>query len=416
VSKPLTYQDHLDRLQRFGVHLGLERIQALLGELGNPERSFPVVHVAGTNGKGSVCAYLSHMLQTAGYRVGRYTSPHLIDWRERIWVDGRLIATEDLQDCLQQVDKAANRLSLDLGKVTQFEVFTAAAFIYFTQQKIDIGVIEVGLGGRLDATNVFTQPLVSVITGISYDHQEQLGNTLTKIAREKAGILRSGSPLVIAPLSLEARQVVSEVARNLGVSIAVAYPARRLADDTVQWEKMTYQLPLAGDVQLQNSATALQVCRLLQTQGWKMDDQDLMKGIAQTTWAGRCQWIAPDLLIDGAHNPQAAQYLRHHLDQHFPGQSIVWIVGILKSKEAKAILEALIRPVDQVFAVPIPHAVSFGSEELADLTQNLGAHATPCESWQTALQAAPKDAIKVLCGSLYLVGDFLSARSAELPH
>jgi dihydrofolate synthase / folylpolyglutamate synthase len=411
----LSYQDHLDRLQRFGVHLGLERIQALLNELGNPERSFPVVHVAGTNGKGSVCAYLSHMLQTAGYRVGRYTSPHLIDWRERIWVDGALIAAEDLQSCLQRVDEAANRLSPDLGKVTQFEVFTAAAFIYFSQQKIDVGVIEVGLGGRLDATNVFTQPLVSVITGISYDHQEQLGNSLTEIAREKSGILRSRSPLVSAPLNPEARQVVSEVAKNLGIPIAVAYPARRLVGDTVQWEDMTYQLPLSGDVQLQNSATALQVCRLLQAQGWKIADQDLMKGIAQTTWAGRCQWISPDLLIDGAHNPQAAHYLRHYLDQCFSTQPIVWIIGILKSKEAKAILEVLIRPVDQVFTVPVPHAVCFRSEELADMAQKLGACGIPSKNWQTALQSAPKDAIKVLCGSLYLVGDFLSARTAELP-
>jgi dihydrofolate synthase / folylpolyglutamate synthase len=411
----LSYQDHLNRLQRFGIHLGLERIQALLRELGNPEQNFPVIHVAGTNGKGSVCAYLSHMLQTAGYRVGRYTSPHLLDWRERIWVDGALIADEDLQNCLQRVDEAANRLSLDLGKVTQFEVFTAAAFIYFAQQKIDIGVIEVGLGGRLDATNVFAQPLVSVITGISYDHQEQLGNTLTEIAREKSGILRPRSPLVCAPLSLEARQAVSEMAENLGVPIAVAYPARRLGGETAQWEEMTYQLPLPGDVQLQNSATALQVCRLLQTQGWKIADQDLIKGIEQTAWAGRCQWISPDLLIDGAHNPQAAEYLRHYLDQYFPGQPIVWIVGILKSKEAKAILEALIRPADQVFTVPVPHAVSFESEELADLAQNLGAQSIPYAGWQAALQAAPENSIKVLCGSLYLVGDFLSTKTAELP-
>ncbi|MBC7880490.1 MAG: bifunctional folylpolyglutamate synthase/dihydrofolate synthase [Anaerolineae bacterium] len=409
------YQDNLDRLQRFGVHLGLERIQALLTELGNPEQSFPVIHVAGTNGKGSVCAYLSHMLQSAGYRVGRYTSPHLIDWRERIWIDGALIPSEDFQACLQRIDEAANRLSAELGKVTQFEVLTAAAFIYFAQQKIDVGVIEVGLGGRLDATNVFKQPLVSVITGISYDHQEQLGSTLTEIAREKAGILRSGTPLVSAPLGLEARQAVAEMAKRLGVAVTIAYPARRLGGDLAQWEAITYQLPLAGDVQLQNSATALQVCRLLQHQGWKITDQDLTKGIALTTWAGRCQWIEPDLLIDGAHNPQAAQYLRQYLDQGFAEQPIVWIIGILKSKDAKTILSALIRPMDQVFTVPVPDAVCFGSEELADLAQTLGAHATPQESWQVALQNSPKAAIKVLCGSLYLVGDFLSARTAELP-
>ncbi len=409
------YQDNLDRLQRFGVHLGLERIQALLTELGNPEQSFPVIHVAGTNGKGSVCAYLSHMLQSAGYRVGRYTSPHLIDWRERIWIDGALIPSEDFQACLQRIDEAAKRLSAELGKVTQFEVLTAAAFIYFAQQKIDVGVIEVGLGGRLDATNVFNQPLVSVITGISYDHQEQLGSTLTEIAREKAGILRSGTPLVSAPLGLEARQAVAQMAERLGVAVTIAFPARRLIGDLAQWEAITYQLPLAGDVQLQNSATALQVCRLLQHQGWNITDQDLTQGIALTTWAGRCQWIEPDLLIDGAHNPQAAQYLRQYIDQGLTEQPIVWIIGILKSKDAKAILSALIRPMEQVFTVPVPDAVCFGSEALADLAQGLGGRATPFKSWQEAIQAAPKSAKKVLCGSLYLVGDFLSARTAELP-
>lgn len=409
------YQDNLDRLQRFGVHLGLERIQALLAALGNPECRFPVVHVAGTNGKGSVCAYLSHILRAAGYRVGRYTSPHLIDWRERIWIDNFLITSEDLQACLQRVDEVASRLSAVLGTLTQFEVFTAAAFVYFAQQKIDIGVIEVGLGGRLDATNVFPHPLVSVITGIGDDHQEQLGNTIAEIAREKAGILRSGTPLVSAPLSLEARQVVSEVAMHLGVPVIVATPARRLAGDTVQWETVTYQLPLAGDVQLQNSATALQVCRLLQAQGWKITEQEMSQGIVQTTWAGRCQWIERDLLIDGTHNPQAAQYLRQYLDQHFAEQPIVWIVGILKSKNAKAILEALIRPNDQVFTVPVANAVCFGSEELANIAQDFSSSATPFASWQEALQAAPESVVKVLCGSLYLVGHFLSARTAELP-
>lgn len=409
------YQDNLEQLQRFGVHLGLERIKALLAELGNPELDFPVVHVAGTNGKGSVCAYLSHILRSADYRIGRYTSPHLIDWRERIWVDGTLIAPLDLQICLQRVVEAASCLRAQLGEVTQFEMFTAAAFVYFAQEKIDLAVIEVGLGGRLDATNVFAQPLVSVITGISYDHQEQLGHSIAAIATEKAGILRTGTPLVIAPLELEARQVVAEMAKNLGVAVTIAYPARRLVDEMAQWENLTYQLTLSGDVQLQNSATALQVCRLLQIQDWKITDQEMVQGIAQTTWVGRCQWIERDLLIDGAHNPQAAQYLRHYLDQQFVDQPIVWIVGILKSKDAGAILEALIRPKDQVFTVPVPKAVCFESEELAAIAHHLGGLATPFESWQAALEKAPKTSIKVLCGSLYLVGDFLSARTAELP-
>src|SRR6476646_9084330 len=194
----------LNRFGHFGVHLGLERIQRLLAELGNPHQQVPIIHVAGSNGKGSTCAYLSAVLTEAGYRVGRYTSPHLVDWCERICLNEQPIAPEVLAQVLQQVEAA---IAPDQPSPTQFEVITAAMWLYFAQQQVDIAVVEVGLGGRLDATNVCDRPLVSVITSISREHWQRLGPTIADIAGEKAGILKPNCPAVVGPLPPEAQAV-----------------------------------------------------------------------------------------------------------------------------------------------------------------------------------------------------------------
>jgi dihydrofolate synthase/folylpolyglutamate synthase len=195
----------LQPFQHFGVHLGLERIVKLLANLGNPHHQVPIIHVAGTNGKGSVCAYLSSILTEAGYRTGRYTSPHLVDWTERICLNEQPISSEQLCQVLLQVQAAIQQHE---EPPTQFEVITAAAWLYFAQQKVDVAVVEVGLGGRLDATNVCLNPLVTIITSISREHWQVLGPTVADIAREKAGILKSGCPAVIGALPSEAEQVV----------------------------------------------------------------------------------------------------------------------------------------------------------------------------------------------------------------
>jgi len=211
--------------QRFGVHLGLERIQRLLANLGNPQQQVPVIHVAGTNGKGSVCAYLSAVFKEAGYRVGRYTSPHLVDWTERICLNDRPIAPETLQQLLLQVQQA---IRPDEETPTQFEVITAAAWLYFAQVQVDIAVIEVGLGGRLDATNVCDRPSVTIITSISREHWQQLGPTVADIAREKAGILKPNCPAVIGQLPPEAETVVRSRIKELGCPAIFPLPARQI--------------------------------------------------------------------------------------------------------------------------------------------------------------------------------------------
>ena len=216
----------LKSFQHFGVHLGLERIVKLLANLGNPHHQVPVIHVAGTNGKGSVCAYLSSVLTEAGYRTGRYTSPHLVDWTERICLNEQAIASEDLCQILLQVQSAINPQE---ESPTQFEVITSAAWLYFAQQKVDVAVVEVGLGGRLDATNVCKKPLVTVITSISREHWQQLGPTVADIAGEKAGILKAGCPAVIGQLPPDAEKAVRARIQELRCPVYIPQPSREIA-------------------------------------------------------------------------------------------------------------------------------------------------------------------------------------------
>jgi dihydrofolate synthase / folylpolyglutamate synthase len=412
-------------LQRFGVHLGLDRIVNLLANLGNPHHQVPIIHVAGTNGKGSVCAYLSSVLTEAGYRTGRYTSPHLVDWTERICINEQPISSDELSQLLEKVQ---GLIRLEDESPTQFEVITAAAWLYFAQQQVDVAVIEVGLGGRLDATNVCLQPLVTIITSISREHWQQLGPTLADIAREKAGILKQGCPVVAGPLPPEADKVVRSRALELECPIFTPQPARQIATgwaayETIQNSKLIkYPLPLAGQIQLTNSALALTALEILQQQGWQISEEAIINGIAKTQWPGRMQWTTwknHKLLLDGAHNLAAAQVLRQYIDSldavnHEP---VNWVMGMFSDKDHADIFTALLRAGDRLFLVPIP-VESWPGRTSADLHELANLAYTLCPELSdrqihpdlfTALETATSttDDLIVLCGSLYLVGDFL---------
>lgn len=422
----------LQPFQRFGVHLGLDRIHKLLADLGNPHHQVPIIHVAGTNGKGSVCAYLSAVLTEAGYKVGRYISPHLIEWNERICINEQPITTADFQEILLQVKEAIPENTED--SPTQFEAITAAAWLYFAQQKVNVAVVEVGLGGRLDATNVCDSPLVTVITSISREHWQILGPTLADIAKEKAGILKSGCPAVIGQLPSEAKAVVEQRIDELKCPAVWVQPAKKSPHPTssyqgeeseiagrltnwAEYQGIKYPLPLLGDIQLSNSAIALASLQILRDQGWKISDQAITSGMAKTTWQGRLQWTTWKnrlLLIDGAHNPAAAVALRQYVDtQQTP---VTWVMGILSTKDHADIFSALLRPGDQLYLVPVPDHSSADPEDLAILAQNICPELAHCSSYsnlETGLDAAflntpeTRKQLIVLCGSLYLVGHFL---------
>ncbi|MEO0852153.1 MAG: bifunctional folylpolyglutamate synthase/dihydrofolate synthase [Cyanobacteria bacterium J06648_11] len=282
---------YLDSLTHFGIQLGLTRINALLDVLGEPQQQIPIVHVAGTNGKGSVCALVSHAIAAAGYRVGRYTSPHLVDWRERIWVGGESISPEEWRSVLWRVKQASYAYPADLDPPTQFEIVTAAAWLHFRQVAVDIAVVEVGLGGRLDSTNAGIAPCVSAIASIGWDHWQRLGNSLEAIAAEKAGIIRSGIPVVSAPQMPAVREVIAARARELNAPLTVVKPAEAIALDRACWQGKTYPRPLAGTVQLENLAIALQVLETLRQQGWTLPDRAIQVGLAAASWPGRLEWV-----------------------------------------------------------------------------------------------------------------------------
>lgn len=401
----------LQPFQRFGVHLGLERSHKLLADLGNPHQSFPIIHVAGTNGKGSVCAYLSSVLTEAGYQVGRYTSPHLVDWNERICLNEQPISTEALQELLLQVKAAIPEKSED--SPTQFEVITAAAWLYFAQQKVDIAVIEVGLGGRLDATNVCSRPFVTVITSLSREHWQNLGPTLADIAREKAGILKLGCPAVIGQLPPEAKAVVEQRIMELKCSNIWVKPAQQIQENWAEYEGIKYPLPLLGEMQLSNSALAIACLQILQQQGWKIPPAAITNGMLKTKWLGRLQWTTWQnhrLLIDGAHNPAAAIALRQYVDTL--NTPVTWVMGMLSTKDHAEIFEALLRPADRLYLVPVPDHSSADPNSLAILAKNICPELTDCRTYpelDSALNQAivSPEYLVILCGSLYLVGSFL---------
>ncbi len=408
----------LQPFQHFGVHLGLERIVKLLANLGNPHHQVPIIHVAGTNGKGSVCAYLSSILTEAGYRTGRYTSPHLVDWTERICLNEQPISSEQLCQVLLQVQAAIQQ---DEKPPTQFEVITAAAWLYFAQQKVDVAVVEVGLGGRLDATNVCLNPLVTIITSISREHWQVLGPTVADIAREKAGILKSGCPAVIGALPSEAEQVVLTRALELQCPVIAPQPSRQIAPGWAEYQTIDntkfikYPLPLQGQFQLTNSALALAAIEILQTQGWEISEEAIITGMANTKWLGRIQWTTwknHKLLLDGAHNPAAAQVLRDYVNT-LNVKSVSWVMGMLSTKDHGLIFQALLQPNDQLYLVPVPDHSSADPSELAKLAQSICPELSFCCTYPDllpALEAAftSTDNLVILCGSLYLVGHFLA--------
>ena len=404
----------LKPFERFGVHLGLERIEHLLAELGNPHERVPIIHVAGTNGKGSVCAYLSSVLTQAGYRVGRYTSPHLVDWTERICLNEQPISTPALEKVVRQVQQA---IQPGANLPTQFEVITAAAWLYFAQANVDIAVIEVGLGGRLDATNVCSQPLVSIITSISREHWQHLGPTLADIAGEKAGILKPNCPAVVGTLPPEAKAVVASRIEQLRCPVVWAEPAQAFKiqgqDRWARYRGIEYPLPLPGEVQLHNSALAIAALQILQQQGWHVGLESIQAGMAKTRWLGRLQWTSwngRSLLVDGAHNEAAAQALRQYVDTL--DRPVTWVMGILSTKDHAEIFKALLRAGEQLYLVPVPDHSSADPEALATLAQTICPDLKECQTFPdlfsvpSAIDSTNSDLI-VLCGSLYLVGYFL---------
>ncbi len=416
MTYPATVQ-FLYSLQQHGIKLGLETIRALLARVGDPQRRYPVLHIGGTNGKGSTAAMTASMLQAAGHRVGLYTSPHLIDFRERIRVDGAMIPEARVSELVESLRAAAIP---DLAP-TFFEFTTALAFQYFAECRVDVAVLEVGLGGRFDATNVVA-PLVSAITTIGLDHEAYLGSTIEAIAFEKAGIIKPGVPVVLGRMDASARRVIEE--RASAVSAPVYLLDRDFCCDGASTADCGYAgmrrrethlaSPLQGRFQLDNLACALALIELADEAGVKVPDAAVRAGLQQVAWEGRLEVIAhaPTVMVDGAHNPAAAHVLADFLAgwrRTNQAGRITLIVGMMRDKHPQEFLAPLLPVLDTLILTQadLPRA-STGSELralLADVAPAAQVTSTPVDAMALATRsAAPSDLICVT-GSLMLVGE-----------
>jgi len=420
-------------------HFNLAHMRAILHELGNPERRFASVLIAGTNGKGSTAATLASILGAAGHRTGLYISPHLLRVNERIRINGEEISEEQFGDIHQPVEAVARRL-VEAGELpwhpSFFEVLTAMAFDHFAGAGVEIAVLEVGMGGRLDATNV-VEPVVSVITDIALDHQKFLGDTITQIAREKAGIIRPGGVVVTLPQHPEANDVIGSTIAERGARAASAVPyvpplapgahevpgvapngVRTSYPVRVLGEEIVVDSPLVGRHQLRNIALAIAAAVELNQSGFPVTARDIERGIRETRWPGRFQRIAagagsPEIILDVAHNPAGAWALRSTLSEYAGERPLLLVFGVMRDKAVTEIADILFPLAERVIATRAENPRSASPEEIREVTARTGASMETAPTVAAALarawQLVPRGGIVVVTGSIYVVGEALNA-------
>lgn len=416
--------DRIHEFNRFGMVLGLDRMEELLRRLGNPQDDLKVIHVAGTNGKGSVSKYLEEGLSACGYKMGLYTSPYIETFNERIRYDGADISDEDLEYYGQKVVSAAEAMVADgLDSPTEFEVVTAIAFLYFAGRQADITILEVGLGGIGDSTNVVKSPLASVITSISYDHMAQLGSSLAEIAVNKAGIIKTGCPVIANVPQRDAAKIIARKAYAMGSRLYDISGIRAAVfDETPFSQKVSMELyeksysdveiSMVGRHQAENLKTALATLEILRKSGAvKLDREALYEGLKRARQPGRFEVISEDplVIIDGAHNEAGAQALQETMAQHFAGKKILLVAGILADKEIDSIVKFLTKITDHIIVTEPDNPRKLAAEKLAEHVADFGVAAEVVSDVEAAVHRAKELAdgygVILFAGSLYLIGD-----------
>lgn len=432
-EEAINYQQALDYLYSFVDYsltrnfrnspdkFDLGRMAALLDLLRQPHQAYPVIHIAGTKGKGSTAALVASALRVEGYRVGLYTSPHLREFTERIQVNGQPIGTQALADLVDEIKPAVAQIE----RLTTFEITTALGFLYFARQKADVAVVEVGLGGRLDATNVVT-PLVSVITALSMDHMAVLGDTLAKIAFEKAGIIKPGRPVVTAPQRDDALQVIEQVCGQrhsplfeIGREFKFTMQTHSLEGQTFQvWReggaRYDLTIPLLGGHQVENATAAFAALQLAQEQGLKVSDEAIRRGFAEVVWPGRLEILnhEPVVMVDSAHNPDSALRLRQALDDYLPGRPVVMIFGASEDKDVTGMFVELMPRVSRLIATQSIHPRAMPASHLVDLASPyhipaqvvLPVEAALAEAVRIAKADPTGQTVVIAAGSLFIAG------------
>jgi dihydrofolate synthase/folylpolyglutamate synthase len=437
---PENYQEALDYIYSFvdfsrthqenlrPENFDLGRMERFMGLLGHPQHDFPSLHIAGSKGKGSVSAFCASALEQADYKVGLYTSPHLKDFEERMQINRIPIPRTTLVDLVAEIHPAVAQVP----GLTTFEIMTGLAFLYFAREEIQIGVIEVGLGGRLDATNVIT-PLVSVITSLYLDHITILGDTLDKIAREKGGIIKPGVPAVTAPQKSEALQVIRAIAAEQGsplIEVEASYPYQMVSRDldgqafrimaAKDEEPRELFIPLLGDYQVVNAVTAYAALDVLRKQGFPLQESQIRLGFADTRWPARFEILQrdPPVIVDSAHNPAAMEKLRETIDSYFPGQELILVFGISEDKQLDGMYEAILPRTAHLICTKADHPRAMDAEELA---HRAGGFETSVEAvpevaaaLRRALDLVTGDRVVLVAGSIFVAASARIAWFEEL--
>ncbi len=416
---PKTAIEYIHSLGRFSGKPGLHRIRALCAALGNPQDRLRFVHLAGTNGKGSTASMIASALQAAGLRTGLYTSPYLVQFYERIRVDGAMISDDDLTHLSERVTVACESLTLPEGEsIGEFEFTTALAFLYFVEQECDIVVLETGLGGRCDATNVIKNPEVCVITPISLDHTAVLGHTTAVIAGEKAGIFKPGAAVVSADGQPNDVQRVLRLACDAAGAIwfGGAEDCRVLRCDisgsAFVYEEQGYTIAMPGRHQLQNARTALRTLHALRERGWDISTEAMVRGLARARMAGRLERVVdqPLILLDGAHNAAGADALCHAVDELLKMRRLHVVMGMVRDKDYETCVHEVAQRADDFYAcVPDAGERSLDAHTIAALARRSCKSVYECQSAEHAIELALEHAKMndciLICGSLYLIGE-----------
>ena len=417
----MTYEEALSYIHSIcwkGSKLGLDRTRELLGKLDDPQKELKFIHIAGTNGKGSTAAMLSSILEEAGYRVGLYTSPFINRFNERMQVNHQPIPDEELAALTEYVRPHADAMA---DSPTEFELITALAMVWFARQNCDIVVLEVGMGGELDSTNIIDAPEAAVIAAMGMDHVKELGPTMADIARAKAGIIKEGGRVVSYGGNLEADEVIAAVCRARNASLCQPdFSAIVPGDFSLEGQTFSYKgwrgirIPLVGAYQMNNAAVVLETVEVLRQRGWSVSDEAVRQGLADTRWPARFEVLRRDpvFIVDGGHNPHGIRATAESLSRLFPGRKITFVTGVMADKDVEHILGLIVPLADQFFTVRPDNPRAMDAGELAARIEAMGAKATACASVRDgvdrAIQAEGPHGVACALGSLYMSGEVRS--------
>lgn len=417
----MTYDEVVKKIknrQKFGIKPGLERINKFLNLISNPQKNLKFVHVAGTNGKGSVCSMISKILASSGYKTGLFISPEVVNFRERIQLNNKMISEKELVDTFNEMEPYLNKLDSKAEYLTEFELVTALAFVYFSKFKCDIVILETGLGGRLDATNVIKKTLASVITSLSYDHVNILGNTIEKIAKEKVGIIKPEGITILSHQSFkEAIKVVGDAAKEMKNKFIYADLKNvNILDSSIKGSTFSikseeYFLSLPGLHQVSNAHTALLVVNVLKKYGFFAENSTVKTVLKNMKFPARFEVLnsTPTVILDGAHNFDGMLKLKENINMYLKGKKLIGIMGMLKDKEYEKSISLILNSFEKIFMVPINNDRSLQLKDIEKLSNNLSSKIIPTSTADLAVKNSlailhNSDAL-VTFGSLYLASE-----------